>query len=805
MGRSGEKEKDVEKAKAYLAEKRVPQLFEGMMTALMLHQPADHIEYLQSCLKKVKNENISSFDLDWDTFIKNKPGLNNRTVQSPGQPSARKEMRTEDNEFGRVNAQTVHGRNVQSPKVLPSIQKQDKEEIEHSRPVSMKSNQQPLPQIDSAKTYPSPPAPLIFVIGSPGVVDNATLHGLAAKYKNKFCYINLFNILDGAAKMTKDPRFVELDRMMDNGELVPTSIVLELVSRSIAQHQPIAQLYVVRGFPKSLEQLHQFERSFGQSADMLVHLWCDEKTSQDRVITLGSERSKKNLSKKHQVYQKQTMPVVKHFEEEKRLLSIDLTENLEPLEQFVQYIDKSMQKPSADDNMYDNNADDEMIQKESVVVAGIVTGGPHTRNLDGIPLVLYYVEVRDNHRPFFDKKLFSNCPLVTLVGPKGSGKSSLAKKLANDYDYETISLEDMLEGASKGNDELANRIKEAITKKEEIPAELVIDLMQTSMNDGLLKNHRKRFVLDDILTTKYQVDEFMKQGMKISSIISLEGEKQIFKDRLSSPSDDYDAITDKYAKELEEAVKCMEEKDNECTVFQVNAERSLDDTYLEITDLLEKTVHLDDNDEEMPSISRNLTDCTVVVITGGPGSGKGTQCDKIVEKYHYIHLSTGDILREEAKKPENAELNKVMTSGQLVSLEIILGLLKKRMKEELEKAPKGKPIRYLLDGFPREVAQAQKLKLEVTVPQLVISLECSDDTLTQRLLNRGKTSGRADDNESTIRKRLNTFHESTKPVLQYYEKEKSTEVKSLEAEGKPEDIFVMICSILDELHRREKQ
>ena len=160
-----------------------------------------------------------------------------------------------------------------------------------------------------------------------------------------------------------------------------------------------------------------------------------------------------------------------------------------------------------------------------------------------------------------------------------------------------------------------------------------------------------------------------------------------------------------------------------------------------------------------------------IVIFGGPGSGKGTQSEKIIEKYGLDHISTGDVLRAEIKN--ETELGKIADSyiskGQLVPDELIIDIL----ASVFDKKENSKGV--IFDGFPRTIPQAEALKKMLsergTAISAVVALEVEDDELVARLLNRGKISGRSDDNQETIQKRLNVYHSQTAPLIDFYKKE----------------------------------
>ena len=180
----------------------------------------------------------------------------------------------------------------------------------------------------------------------------------------------------------------------------------------------------------------------------------------------------------------------------------------------------------------------------------------------------------------------------------------------------------------------------------------------------------------------------------------------------------------------------------------------------------------------------------VIFVIGGPGCGKGTQCDLIVKKYGFTHLSTGDLLREEVASgsEQGKRLNEIMQSGKLVSLDEMLSLLKKAI-ETKSASSKG----FLIDGYPREVEQAIRFENEVAKCSLILYFEVCDKTLISRLVERGKTSGRVDDNEETIKKRLGTFHQHSDPILKHY----GERVKRICGERQVDVIFQEVCRHID--------
>ena len=186
-----------------------------------------------------------------------------------------------------------------------------------------------------------------------------------------------------------------------------------------------------------------------------------------------------------------------------------------------------------------------------------------------------------------------------------------------------------------------------------------------------------------------------------------------------------------------------------------------------------------------------------IVIFGAPGSGKGTQSERIVEKYGINHISTGDVLRAEIKN--GTELGKTakgyIDQGQLIPDELMIDILASVF--DSFKDSKG----VIFDGFPRTIAQAEALKKMLAERgqdvSVMLDLEVPEDELMVRLIKRGKDSGCADDNEETIKKRLHVYHSQTSPLIDWYKNEKK--YQHINGLGTMDGIFADICEAVDKL------
>jgi adenylate kinase len=187
-----------------------------------------------------------------------------------------------------------------------------------------------------------------------------------------------------------------------------------------------------------------------------------------------------------------------------------------------------------------------------------------------------------------------------------------------------------------------------------------------------------------------------------------------------------------------------------------------------------------------------------LILFGPPGSGKGTQSEKLIAKYHLKHLSTGDLLRNEIsrKTPLGLEAKKNMDKGLLVPDEVVIGMI----GDALDNNPG--VAGFLFDGFPRTAIQAEELDALLarknTCIDVMLALDVSEDELIKRLVKRGETSGRADDsNEQVIKARIREYHKKTASVADHYKKENKVEM--IKGEGTIDEIFQRLTDEIDRL------
>ena len=187
-----------------------------------------------------------------------------------------------------------------------------------------------------------------------------------------------------------------------------------------------------------------------------------------------------------------------------------------------------------------------------------------------------------------------------------------------------------------------------------------------------------------------------------------------------------------------------------------------------------------------------------IVIFGAPGSGKGTQSQKLIDKYHLTHISTGDILRSEIEKQTQlGELvNKYMCKGNLVPDEVVIAIL----KDLFVLQPNN--VGYIFDGFPRTLPQGKAL-IEILESKaeninVVLSLEVDEDVLSDRLIKRGQVSGRNDDTAETIKSRLQVYNRQTAPLKDHFAEQ--NKLVKIDGMGTIDEIFTRIEKVIDRLN-----
>ncbi|CAD8178010.1 unnamed protein product [Paramecium octaurelia] len=349
--------------------------------------------------------------------------------------------------------------------------------------------------------------------------------------------------------------------------------------------------------------------------------------------------------------------------------------------------------------------------------------------------------------------------VIFILGGPGSGKGTQCEKMVKDYCFLHISTGDLLRAERQKGGPDAEELENIMREGKLVPSDTLVKLIKKEIESF---GNTGRYILDGFPRSQDNWESWTRiigNSVNARFLLMFECSEAVMEQRLlkrgetsGRADDNAETIKKRFATFMNETQPVVAAFEKKNMVVKVSAEATPDEVYENVKkQLTNKGVQPQKRPE-------------VLFVLGGPGSGKGTQCARIAKDFQYVHLSTGDLLREEQKKegPMQAELKAIMEAGKLVPSDLVVKLMK---KELLRRQFRGK---YLLDGFPRNqenIDSWNKILAPLVDVNCLLYFECSDAEMTKRLLERAKTSGRADDNEETIKKRLNTFHSETKPVL----------------------------------------
>lgn len=381
-----------------------------------------------------------------------------------------------------------------------------------------------------------------------------------------------------------------------------------------------------------------------------------------------------------------------------------------------------------------------------------------------------------------DKAWIKSVRIVFVLGGPGSGKGTQCLKIKEVFGFTHLSAGDLLRKEVASGSERGQECDKLMKEGKLVPVEVTLDLLRDAMKAEIegkpADSPARTFLIDGFPREQSQAAAFRsKFGRDCDYVLYFECSEDAMKQRIlkrgetSGRADDNEATIVKrlqtFTKQILPVVKHYQKGKK---LRRVNAEFAVEQVSLATERLIR---------EEIVNTS------TVVFVLGGPGSGKGTQCVRLAEKFGYKHLSTGDLLRAEvaAETELGKRCKEIMANGQLVSVSDTLELLENAMLASATTA-KG----FLIDGYPRESPQVAAFEKKFNrLCNFALYFECSEAVMEERILSRGQTSGRADDNADAAKKRLATFRAQTLPVVQALEKKKL--VKKINAERPVDEVF----------------
>ncbi|XP_066283266.1 uncharacterized protein [Branchiostoma lanceolatum] len=546
---------------------------------------------------------------------------------------------------------------------------------------------------------------VIFIVGGPGCGKGTQCDKIVEKYG--YTHLSTGDLLRDEVNSGSE-RGQQLTNIMVQGKLVPMETVLELVKDAMVARADTSNGFLIDGYPREVRQGTEFESKI-KECDKVLYFECAAKTMTERLLgrakTSGrADDNEETIKKRLDTFYSATEPVVQFYQDKGKLCRINAERD-----------------------------------KEAIFADVVAALDPAADKLKG-------------------KKV------IFIVGGPGCGKGTQCDKTVEKYGYTHLSTGDLLRDEVNSGSARGQQLTNIMVQGKLVPMETVLELVKDAM--VARADRSNGFLIDGYPREVRQGTEFESKIKECDKVLYFECAAKTMTERLlgraktSGRADDNEETIkkrlDTFYSATEPVVQFYQDKGKLC---RINAERSVDAIFADVVSGL---------GAPPVSAAKALKGKKIIFVVGGPGCGKGTQCDKIVEKYGYTHLSTGDLLRDEVKSgsARGKKLTEIMEQGKLVPMETVLALLKDAMIARADKS-KG----FLIDGYPREIRQGTEFESNIRPCDIVLYFECSAQTMTERLLGRAKTSGRADDNEATIKKRLDTFYSATEPLVAHYEKQ----------------------------------
>ncbi|CAH1264558.1 AK5 [Branchiostoma lanceolatum] len=581
---------------------------------------------------------------------------------------------------------------------------------------------------DSAASEKLKGKKIIFIVGGPGCGKGTQCDKIVEKYG--YTHLSTGDLLRDEVK-SGSARGKKLTEIMEQGKLVPMETVLELLKDAMVARADKSNGFLIDGYPREVKQGTAFESTI-KECDVVLYFECAAKTMTERLLgrakTSGrADDNEATIKKRLDTFYSETEPVVKFYEDKKKLKRINAERD-----------------------------------KEAIFADVVAALDPAAAKLKG-------------------KKV------IFIVGGPGCGKGTQCDKIVEKYGYTHLSTGDLLRDEVNSGSERGQQLTNIMVQGKLVPMETVLELVKDAM--VARADTSNGFLIDGYPREVRQGTEFESKIKECDKVLYFECAAKTMTERLlgraktSGRADDNEETIkkrlDTFYSATEPVVQFYQDKGKLC---RINAERSVDAIFADVVSGL---------GAPPVSAAKALKGKKIIFVVGGPGCGKGTQCDKIVEKYGYTHLSTGDLLRDEVKSgsARGKKLTEIMEQGKLVPMETVLALLKDAMIARADKS-KG----FLIDGYPREIRQGTEFESNIRPCDIVLYFECSAQTMTERLLGRAKTSGRADDNEATIKKRLDTFYSATEPLVAHYEKQ--GKLKRINAQREVTAIFADVVGAI---------
>eukprot|EP00485_Elphidium_margaritaceum_P004279 CAMPEP_0202695536 /NCGR_PEP_ID=MMETSP1385-20130828/9112_1 /ASSEMBLY_ACC=CAM_ASM_000861 /TAXON_ID=933848 /ORGANISM="Elphidium margaritaceum" /LENGTH=428 /DNA_ID=CAMNT_0049351583 /DNA_START=44 /DNA_END=1333 /DNA_ORIENTATION=- len=381
-----------------------------------------------------------------------------------------------------------------------------------------------------------------------------------------------------------------------------------------------------------------------------------------------------------------------------------------------------------------------------------------------------------------------------MLGGPGAGKGTQCANLVDEFGLIHLSAGDLLRAERNSGSKDAKLINEYITSGQIVPVEITVRLIKRAMQMYMAQQEAYNFVIDGFPRNHDNLDgwnKLMSEFAVVPFLLLLECDEQEMTKRILSRA----------------ATSTVQRKDDNLQTLQKRFKVFREETMpvVAVFDAQQKCRRVSSmgSVEAIYAAIRPLFVCAmlrpqIVFVLGGPGAGKGTQCDKLTQDTafaaSFAHLSAGDLLRAERNSGSaNAQLiNQYIQNGEIVPVEITVRLIETAIEKCMQN--EGKYV-FVIDGFPRNYDNYNgwnKIMSEKCNVAFLLVLECTEEEMTKRILSRAEKSAvkRVDDNADTLKKRFKVFHDSTVPIMKEFEK--MNKLTKVDAIGSIDDIYLKI-------------
>jgi adenylate kinase len=522
----------------------------------------------------------------------------------------------------------------------------------------------------------------------------------------------------------------EVDRLRKSGGCLPYAMACQVLQVELAKCG--GKKHVVTGFPKNMDWVRGMEKHVGAATSVL---FLEPAGGADAITNTATAMEAANVKWiGANEWNTDLSPAITYYEKKKVLTRLPVPVDLGPTWQAG--------GPAVDENIckafFSKRATSELGLQKSLT-----------------------------------QQFFSSKPrhLIYLLGPAACGRSTVAAAIANKYNFRHINAEQLMCNELAAKSAVGDQIDACLKGKKPIPQELVLSLVRDAVQQDTCPN----FVIDGFpgsIEEMTGIEQAVGVPCDAAVLLTCSSEvlaerRELYESSDTDPTRLIEIARGAVAFPSSEQKAVLDYLKGEEKLVEVSAEQYEEDVLMDL---------------EVEVLSNFKPRYKIYFVLGGPGSGKGTQCQNLVDTFGFKHLSAGDLLRAEVKSgsPDGAMISEMIRNGQIVPAHVTVKLLKNAMDKSLAST-------FLIDGFPRDMGNVEEWEQQLPSPELVLVFDCPESELEARLLRRGETSGRSDDNIASIKKRFKTFVDQSMPAIKYYSDRNL--VKTISSVPPPAQVF----------------